>query len=146
MSQCNCTGQCRLTGSCAPPDARVFGQKPISSTPIEIGFGIPDVGDILGETMTAKTIVTREEHRGTACVFFDPRGREYPALITEVWGPQCINLVYVNDVEGQTDSYGQKLLRATSVMHGSIQQAHGNFWMLPGETREPLPRVNDSAL
>ena len=91
------------------------------------------------------TVVTREDHRGTHCTYFDPRGRAYPALITEVWGPQCVNVVYVNDVESQRDSYGQKLLRATSVMHGSIQQAHGNYFMLVGEERAPLPRVEDSA-
>jgi hypothetical protein len=75
----------------------------------------------------------------------DPRGRAYDALITEVWGPQCVNVVYVNDVEDQRDSYGQKLLRSTSVMHGSIQQAHGNYWLLPGEERVPEARVEDSA-
>jgi hypothetical protein len=95
--------------------------------------------------MTTQTEVTREQHRGTACTFFDPRGRAYDALITEVWGKQCVNVVYVNDVEGQSDSYGQKLMRATSVMHGSIQQAHGNYWLLPGETRAAPPRVEDSA-
>jgi hypothetical protein len=78
-------------------------------------------------------------------VYVDPRGRAYDALITEVWGPQCVNVVYVNDVEDQRDSYGQKLLRSTSVMHGSIQQAHGNYWLLPGEERAPEARVEDSA-
>jgi hypothetical protein len=97
-------------------------------------------------TNETKTAVTRETHRGTACTYFDSRGRAYAALITQVWGPQCINLVYVNDVEGQSDSYGQKLLRATSVMHGSIQQAHGNYWMLPGESRNYVPQPVDSAV
>lgn len=91
------------------------------------------------------TEVNREEHRGKACVFVDPRGVAYDALITEVWGPQCVNVVYVNDAEGQRDNYGQKLLRATSVMHGAIQQAHGNYWLLPGETRPNLPQPVDSA-
>lgn len=95
--------------------------------------------------MTSQTIVTREQHRGISCVYFDPRGQAFAALITEVWGPQCVNLIYVNDVEGQRDSYGQKLLRATSVMHGSIQQAHGNYWLLTGDTREPFPQPSDSA-
>ena len=92
------------------------------------------------------TEVTREKHRGAACVFVDPRGVAHPALITEVWGPQCVNVVYVNDAEGQTDSYGQKLLRSTSVMHGSLQQAHGNYWLLPGEERPLRQPVHDSAL
>lgn len=92
----------------------------------------------------AKTVVTKEDV-GQPCVYFDPRGRPYPALITAAWGPQCVNVVYVNDVEGQTDSYGQKLLRATSVMHGAIQQAHGNYWLLPGETRPYVEQPCDSA-
>ncbi len=81
------------------------------------------------------TEVTREEHRGAAVDFYDARGRRYDALITEVWGPQCVNVVYVNDVEGQRDNYGQKLLRATSIMHGSLHQAHGYFWLSKGEPR-----------
>lgn len=93
-----------------------------------------------------ETKVTREEHRGKACVYVDPRGRHYAALITEVWGPQCVNVVYVNDVEEQRDSYGQKLLRSTSVMHGAIQQAHGNYWLLPGEVRPSVKQPEDSAI
>jgi hypothetical protein len=73
---------------------------------------------------------------GRACVFVDPRGKRYPALITAVHGKQCINLVYVNDADGQKDSYGQKVMRNSSCMHGNVQQAHGNYWLLPGEVRE----------
>lgn len=92
------------------------------------------------------TNVTREEHRGTACIYVDPRGKSCHALITEVWGPQCVNVVYVNDLEGQRDNFGQKLLRASSVMHGSIQQAHGNYWLLLGEERAVPAPVYDSAV
>lgn len=92
------------------------------------------------------TTVTRETHRGTHCIFVDPRGYQYDALITEVWGPQCVNLVYVNDVEGQRDNYGQKLLRATSVVHVSMQQAHGNYWYLVGDELPIEKRVEDSAV
>ena len=92
------------------------------------------------------TEVTKEQHQGTACTYVDPRGRAYDALITAVWGPQCVNVVYCNDVDGQRDNYGQKLLRATSVMHGGVQQAHGNYWLLPGETRPTAKHVDDSAL
>jgi len=80
---------------------------------------------------------------GKACVFFDPRGKAYDALITAVHGTRCVNLVYVNDAAGQTDSYGQKVMRASSCMHGNDQQAHGNYWLLPGETRE-TPRQPDT--
>lgn len=96
--------------------------------------------------MTEQTKVTKS-NVGDACTYFDPRGRAYDALITAVWGPQCINVVYVNDVEGQQDCYGQKLIRATSVMHGNIQQAHGNYWLLSKEERQYVPPVvSDSAI
>ena len=91
------------------------------------------------------TEVTREQHRGKACIYVDPRGKAYDALITEVWGPQCVNVVYCNDVEGQSDSYGQKLIRQTSIMHGALQQAHGNYFLLPGETRPKPEWISDSA-
>lgn len=81
------------------------------------------------------TIVNKEEHRGKSCVFFDATGKAHDALITEVHGPQCVNIVYCNDADGQQDSYGQKIARATSVMHGSVQQAEGNYWLLPDEER-----------
>ena len=53
------------------------------------------------------TEVTREKHRGTACVFVDPVGKAHDALITEVWGPQGVNVVYVTDEDGQIDNYGR---------------------------------------
>ncbi len=93
-------------------------------------------------------------HIGEACVFVDPRGQRFDALITAVHGPSCINVVYVNDAPDQKDNYGQKLMRATSVSHGNIQQAWGNFWLLPNEERFPENEhvakycrpVSDSAL
>lgn len=91
------------------------------------------------------TKVTKEDI-GTACIYVDPRGRAYDALITAVWGEQCVNLIYVNDVEGQRDSYGQKMLRQSSCMHGSIQQAHGNYWLLPGEERPMKQQPADSSV
>lgn len=68
---------------------------------------------------------------GQAVVFADPTGREHAALVTAVWGNACINVVFVTMEEGQTDTFGQKIQRFTSVMHKSVQQAHGNFWYDP---------------
>lgn len=106
---------------------------------------LPNGGKELEDDMSESATSVTKSDVGKACVFFDPRGRPYPALITAVWGAQCVNVVYVNDVEGQRDDYGQKLIRATSVMHGSVQQAHGNYWMLPGEERTAPPQPRDSA-
>lgn len=83
---------------------------------------------------------------GESVDFYDPRGRMYRALITNVFGTNCVNVVYVNDVEGQKDNYGQKLLRSTSIVHGKLQQAHGNYWMYPDETRQPVKQPEDSAV
>lgn len=80
--------------------------------------------------------VTREEHRGKAVVYVDPTGKPRDAVITEVHGANCINVAFVSDDPKQWDSYGLKIERAASVMHGNIQQAHGNYWLLPGEERE----------
>lgn len=71
------------------------------------------------------------EFEGRAVIFIDPRGFERAAVITRVWGPQCINVAFVDMGDGQEDTYGRKIARATSVMHQSIQQAHGNSWRLP---------------
>jgi hypothetical protein len=74
-------------------------------------------------------------------VFVDPRGRPHDAIITEVWGAQCVNVAFCNPEEGQSDSYGQKIVRFTSVMHGNVQQAHGNYWLLPDEERKAPEQV-----
>lgn len=77
-----------------------------------------------------------QEDVGKACVFVDPVGKPRDALITAVWGPKCTNVTFVDDDPNQQDSYGRKLVRSyTSCMHGSVQEAHGNYWLWPGETR-----------
>jgi hypothetical protein len=69
--------------------------------------------------------------------YVDPRGNERPALVTNVFrqttkqlgGPKpSINVVFVNDDDKQSDSYGRKIERATSVPHQEQQFAHGNYW------------------
>lgn len=75
----------------------------------------------------SEKVEATREWEGRHCFFVDPVGKSIPALITRVWGPQCINLVIVTD-DSQEDNYGLKLARHTSVMHASVQQAHGNYW------------------
>lgn len=72
-----------------------------------------------------------KEMIGTSCVFVDSLGKRFPALITNIWGPECINLLYVVEDEKQTDTYGRKTAHMTSLMHSSVQQAHGNYWFVP---------------
>lgn len=64
----------------------------------------------------------------------DPVGKPHDALITAIHGPgdtPSINVVVVNLEQGQTDNYGQKVQRETSVVHQDQQQAHGRYWFVP---------------
>jgi hypothetical protein len=74
---------------------------------------------------------------GWPVVYIDSLGRERPALVTNCFGPleskPSINLVVVNLDEDQTDTYGRKIERYTSVVHHSHQYAHGNKWKPVGE-------------
>jgi len=68
---------------------------------------------------------------GQAVTYVDPRGQDRPAVVTNVFGKDdtpSINVVFVNDDESQSDNYGRKIERATSVPHGDQQKAHGNYW------------------
>lgn len=74
---------------------------------------------------------------GGHVVWVDPMGVPHDALVTAIWGGRdqnpSINVVVVNRDDGQTDSYGQKIQRETSVVHRVNQGAHGRFWYLPSE-------------
>lgn len=71
---------------------------------------------------------------GQHVIWHDEYGKSHDALVTCLhgnWGPEnkpSINVVVVNLDEGQTDTYGQKLQRETSVVHKSNQGAHGRYW------------------
>ncbi len=75
--------------------------------------------------------------KGGHVIWVDPVGQPHDALVTAIWGdPEgtpSSNVVVVNLEDGQTDSYGQKIQRETSVVHKANQSAHGRFWHLPGE-------------
>lgn len=87
-----------------------------------------------------------QEDVGRYVIFVDPTGGRHDALINAVWGPDCINVVFVVKDSAQTDQYGRKTSKQyTSVMHGNIQQAHGMFWLWPGQKRaapQNLPEQN----
>jgi hypothetical protein len=64
--------------------------------------------------------------------WFDPVGQPHDALVTAVHSTQdfpSINVVVVNCEPGQTDNYGQKIQRETSVVHKTNQSAHGRYWL-----------------
>lgn len=89
--------------------------------------------------------LANQDDVGAHVEFYDPIGKKHDALILAVWGSHCINLVFVVDDPNQKDNYGRKTFKGyTSVMHGTYQQAHGNYWLWPGEEREE-PSFPDTA-
>jgi hypothetical protein len=69
---------------------------------------------------------------GSTVIYVDSLGRERNAIVTNCFGPleskPSINVVVVNDDENQTDTYGRKIERFSSVVHEANQFAHGNYW------------------
>jgi hypothetical protein len=69
---------------------------------------------------------------GSPVTYVDSTGHVRPALVTNCFGPleskPSINVVVVNDDDNQTDTYGRKIERFTSVVHQDNQYAHGNYW------------------
>ena len=66
-------------------------------------------------------------------IYHDPKGQPHNALITNVWSNTCINLAFVSSDPARSDSYGRQIERTTSMVHGSQQAAHGNYWRWPDE-------------
>lgn len=75
----------------------------------------------------------RTPKMGEAIVYVDPTGQAHPALVTQPWGPTCVNLVYVTRDGSKRDPYGQQLERATSFPHQSQIPVHGNYWRFADE-------------
>lgn len=79
---------------------------------------------------------------GATVVYVDPVGVQSPALVTAVWGDpkDCplINLVYVDPDANRTDSYGRQISRQTSLHHRSAYAVHGQYYMMPDDTPNPI--------
>jgi hypothetical protein len=52
---------------------------------------------------------------GSTVIYTDGYRCDHQALVTAVWGPDCINVVYVTGDESKTDTYGRQIERQTSV-------------------------------
>ena len=68
---------------------------------------------------------------GSVVQYVDEVGKAHDALVTCVFGntePHSINVMYVSSDEKKEDSYGRQVERETSVVHESMQGAHGQFW------------------
>lgn len=88
----------------------------------------------------------RKHVAGEKVIYVDEFGNKRDALITKWWGGASLipayvsetgelgcNLVYVTNDPLKTDSYGDQLERATSVVHKSKQIAHGRYYMFTDE-------------
>ena len=65
---------------------------------------------------------------GTPVIYTDLRGVDHHALVTRVWNPEMIDLVYVTNDERRTDQYGQQLQREKAVWLKAQRNAFVNFW------------------
>lgn len=81
---------------------------------------------------------TTELKTGTHVIYVDPVARQHDAIVTAVWGPTCINIVFASNDENKTDSYGRQIERQTSLSHRSVTPAHGQYFMMPGDTPNPV--------
>jgi hypothetical protein len=80
---------------------------------------------------------------GCPVVYVDPVAVRHEALVTAVWGDPaacvpCINLVYIDSDETKQDPYGRQISRQTSLCHRSVNPAHGQYFMMPGDTANPV--------
>lgn len=70
---------------------------------------------------------------GDSIVYHDESGHPHNALVTAVWTPPMINLVFISGDESRTDSYGRQIERSSSVYHKSQTDVHGRYWRLASE-------------
>ena len=80
----------------------------------------------------------KEIQVGDAVVFHDPSGVPHAAVITAVWSPPMVNLVFVSSDPARTDCYGRQIERATSLYHKSQTQVHGVYWRYAEEEPNPV--------
>ncbi|CAN5134063.1 hypothetical protein BH09PAT1_BH09PAT1_2770 [soil metagenome] len=73
---------------------------------------------------------------GDSVMFTNSVGADYTALVTAVWSPSCINVVYASSDETKKDQYGRQIERATSVQRMADWTAHGNYFRYPDESKK----------
>lgn len=72
---------------------------------------------------------------GDAVIFADPLRNEHDAVVTAVWGPDCINVVFVSTDESKTDTYGRQIERETSVSRHSENNCFGRSFRPVGSEK-----------
>lgn len=71
---------------------------------------------------------------GRFVIFHDSKNQPHDALITTVWGPTCVNVVFVSGDEARQDAFGRQIERQTSVSSMAATSAPGNYWRFPNES------------
>lgn len=83
---------------------------------------------------------------GSNVVYVDQYGKPHNALVTQVWNnipsyqsptgqPGC-NVVFVSSDVSKEDQYGTQIERETSVVHMTLQPAHGRYWRWADEVKQ----------
>lgn len=80
----------------------------------------------------------RKPKVGDIVVYHDEHGRPHNALVVAGWSPTCCNLVYASSDETKQDAYGRQIERDSSVVHKSVQPAHGKYFRWPDEEPNPV--------
>ena len=99
-------------------------------------------GEILTNGGNSK--MERQVNIGDSVIFHDPKGRAHNALVTTVWSPEMVNVVFVSGDDSRQDSYGRQTERATSLPHKSQSTVHGYYWRFADE--EPNEYVPPQAV
>lgn len=73
---------------------------------------------------------------GDSVIFTNPVGDDYTALVTAVWSPTCINVIYTSADETKKDQYGRQVERSTSVQRMADWTAHGNYFRFHDEPKK----------
>lgn len=76
----------------------------------------------------AQDVLAEKVKVGDVITYVNPEGNEISALVTAVWSPRCVNIVFVSLDNTRQDSYGVQIERTTSLIHKQFQPAPGNYW------------------
>ena len=74
---------------------------------------------------------------GEMVIYHDPVAFPHPALVTAVFTPTCINVVFLSKDEAKHDPYGRQIERETSVTHKDTN-TYGRYWRFADEEPNPI--------
>lgn len=75
---------------------------------------------------------------GEHVIYTDEVGVDHDALVTAVWGPYCINCLYVSLDDNKQDQYGRQIERPSSVQKMGQTTAWGRCFRFVGEEKKAM--------